>query len=105
MIADALWNYWQDDDYALRHLPAHLLGSAQWDCLSDLLCNLAFLEAKAEKGMVFELAEDYKNALAAMPVDHPRRHVLALKEEAIRTDIHLLDRHPNRLFHCLWSRC
>lgn len=57
--------------------------------------------------MIFELAEDFSAALAAMPAEQPQRHLLQLLEEAIRRDIHFLERHrvdqPQALFQCLWN--
>src|SRR4030042_1722211 len=58
--------------------------------------------------MIFELAQDFHNTVAAMPKEHPRHRILELLEEAIRRDIHFiaryllssyrfLDRLPHRL--------
>ena len=55
--------------------------------------------------MIFELARDYADALAAIPRDHPKRRTLELFEEAIRRDIHFIDRHPTTLFQCMWNLC
>ena len=55
--------------------------------------------------MIFDLARDFSDALAAMPADHPRRRILALLEEALRRDIHFIDRHPTTLFQCMWNTC
>ena len=30
---------------------------------------------------------------------------LALLDEAIRRDVHFLDRHPTALFQCMWNTC
>lgn len=90
-------------DYGLRYLPAHLAGSGQWDRLAELLCEGEFLEAKAEAGLIFDLAMDFTEALRGMPADHPRRRLLALLEEALRRDLHFLARHPAALFQCLWN--
>ena len=48
--------------------------------------------------MIFDLARDFADALAAMPAGHPRRRILRLLEEALRRDIHFIDRHP------VWSQ-
>ena len=53
--------------------------------------------------MIFDLAKDFSHALAAMPPDHPRRRILSLLEEALRRDVHFIDRHPTTLFQCLWN--
>ncbi|NOZ19835.1 MAG: hypothetical protein GXP25_01970 [Planctomycetes bacterium] len=55
--------------------------------------------------MIFELVKDFAAALEAMPADHPKRRMLQLLEEAIRRDIHFIERHPTTLFHCLWNLC
>jgi WD40 repeat protein len=55
--------------------------------------------------MIFELAQDFHDAVAAMPREHPKHHMLELLEEAIRRDIHFIARHPTTLFQCLWNTC
>ena len=40
-----------------------------------------------------------------MPQDHPARRNLKLIEQALRSDLHFLARHPTALFACLWNRC
>jgi WD40 repeat protein len=55
--------------------------------------------------MIFELAKDFSDAIAAMPMDHPKQRILALFEEAIRRDIHFIARHPTTLFQCMWNTC
>ena len=44
--------------------------------------------------MIFELAQDLHDALAAMPREHTKHRILRLLEEAIRRDIHFIARHP-----------
>ena len=55
--------------------------------------------------MIFDLVKDYADALAAMPTDHPRHRILKLLEEAIRRDVHFIDRHPTTMFQCMWNTC
>src|SRR5688572_25908592 len=55
--------------------------------------------------MIFSLVQDFAAALTAMPDAHPRRRILALLDEAIRRDVHFIDRHPTTLFQCLWNSC
>lgn len=55
--------------------------------------------------MIFELAQDFRDAVAAMPVNHPRYHLLKLFEEAICRDTHFIARHPTTLFQCMWNTC
>jgi hypothetical protein len=53
--------------------------------------------------MIFDLAKDFHDALAAMSGDHLKRRIFELLEEAIRHDIHFIARHPTTLFQCLWN--
>ncbi len=53
--------------------------------------------------MIFALIQDVADALEAMPTGHPRRRLLQLLDEAIRRDVHFLDRHPTTVFQCLWN--
>jgi WD40 repeat protein len=55
--------------------------------------------------MIFSLIQDFAAALDAMPSQHPRQRILALLDEAIRRDVHFIDRHPTTLFQCLWNSC
>jgi len=41
--------------------------SAAWDGPVTLLCDMEFLEVKCGAGLVFELQEDYRDAIAALP--------------------------------------
>lgn len=75
-----------------------------WKPVEDLFCDLAFLEAKIQAGLVFELLGDFATALESMPATCPRRKLLELIEEAIRLDVQFLLRYPLSLFQCLWNR-
>jgi len=55
--------------------------------------------------MIFSLAEDFAAALDAIPKTHPKRRMLRLFDEAIRRDIHFIERHPTTLFQCMWNTC
>lgn len=55
--------------------------------------------------MIFALVQDFADALAAMPAGHPWRRVLALLDEAIRRDVHFVERHPTTVFQCLRNSC
>jgi WD40 repeat protein len=89
--------------YGIQHRPGHLLAAGKLEGAVALLTDLAFLEAKAEAGMVYDLVADFGSALAALPDGHGRRPILRLLEEALRTDVHFIDRHPTALFQCLWN--
>jgi WD40 repeat protein len=94
-------------------LPGQLLAAASlgdgrredWQPLEELFCDLPFLEAKAEAGMTFDLAGECTEVMARLPAEAPGQPLLRLLEEALRTDIHFLARHPETLFQCLWNRC
>jgi WD40 repeat protein len=90
--------------YSLRHLPTHLAESARWDDLAALLRDLSYLEAKAEAGLVFDLALDFTRAVERIPQDDPARRRLQLVGQAIRYDIQFIANHPATLFQCLWNR-
>ncbi|MFO1001166.1 MAG: DUF4062 domain-containing protein [Planctomycetaceae bacterium] len=105
----------------VTELPEHLiqfvrseqLGNSEFDTacrwLEKTFQNIEFLEAKNEAGRVFELAEDFSRAVPAIPDSRPEHRVLRLLEEALRRDIHFIDRHssdyPQGLFQCLWNSC
>ncbi len=55
--------------------------------------------------MIFDLVKDFADVLDAMQDEHPRRRILKLLDEAIRRDVHFIDRHPTTLFQCLWNTC
>jgi WD40 repeat protein len=98
--------------YALRFGPAHLAAEQRWAECEKLLTELAFLEAKTEAGMVFDLADDLRDAAAAIPdgalAEGERGGWrLRLLEEALRRNIHFVHRHardhPQGLFQCLYN--
>jgi WD40 repeat protein len=80
-----------------------LARMGQWDELEALLLEPAFLEAKVQAGMVFELVEDFALALERLPEGRPWRQVLGLLEEALLHDLHFIARHPPALLQCLWN--
>ncbi len=55
--------------------------------------------------MIFNLGQDFADALASMPREHTRHRILKLLDEAIRRDVHFIARHPTTLFQCLWNTC
>jgi WD40 repeat protein/uncharacterized Zn finger protein (UPF0148 family) len=109
-LAESCWSEYRRgprtmSKYALAHLPDHLIEAGRWDDLAGVLCDLFFLEAKAEAGMVFDLAVDFTQAVARMLMGHECLRNLRLVEQALRYDLHFLARHPTTLFQCLWNRC
>ncbi len=87
----------------VEELPWQLLQAADWQRSEQLLTDLAFLEAKAEAGMVFDLAADFSAVIGGMPADRPLLRILRLLEEALRRDPNFIARHPATLFQCLWN--
>lgn len=55
--------------------------------------------------MIFDIVQDFGAVLDAMPLEHPKRRMLKLLDEAIRRDIQFIARHPTTLFQCLWNLC
>lgn len=55
--------------------------------------------------MIFDLAKNFADVLDAMPQEHPRFRILKLLDEAIRRDVHFIDRHPTTFFQCMWNTC
>ena len=55
--------------------------------------------------MIFELTQDFHDALVAMPQEHSKRWMLGLLEKAVRRDIHFIAHHPTTLFQCMWNTC
>ena len=55
--------------------------------------------------MIFELVRDFRDALVAMPREHPKRTVLTVLEKATRREALFIDQHPTTLFQSLWNLC
>ena len=75
-------------------------SSASLDNVAGIFTDLHFLEAEVNPGepsMIFDLAKGFVDVLPAMPNEHPRRRILALLDEAVRRDVHFIDRHPNHI--------
>ncbi|OGP52062.1 MAG: hypothetical protein A2Y79_12215 [Deltaproteobacteria bacterium RBG_13_43_22] len=51
----------------VSELPYHLTMAEDWGSVEETLCNLWFVEAKVRAGMVFELQQDYADALRRFP--------------------------------------
>jgi len=59
------------------------MHSGHWDALAELLCDLRYLEAKAEAGLVFDLARDFDEVQNAWPAQPPAPPFLHLIKEAL----------------------
>ena len=55
--------------------------------------------------MIFDLVQVFAAVLDAMPSQHPRRRIFTLFDEAVRRDVHFIDRHPTTPFQCSWNSC
>jgi WD40 repeat protein len=91
----------------VHELPWQRLQAQQWDEVETLFTDLDFLEAKNEAGLVYDLANDFSAAVAALPDNRPWRQLLQLLQEALLRDIHFIACHthdyPQGLFQCLWN--
>src|SRR5690606_16425819 len=79
--------------------------AGDWHGLETTLIDLHSLEAKAEGGMVFDLAADFANAWLVVPADRPQAANLRLLAAAISVGTQFIARHPTTVFQCLWNRC
>jgi WD40 repeat protein len=84
-----------------EHWP--LIEAQQWDTLEGILTDPDFLDAKVASGHVFALVADFADALAALPMQRPARHLMELLGRAIRRDAAFLAHHKHALFQCLWN--
>ncbi len=87
----------------LSELPYHQTNGELWDGGCRTLTDLQLLEAKAEAGMVLDLAMDFTRTNGVFPSDRPWARNLRLLEQALRSDLNFLSRHPTTLFQCLWN--
>jgi len=55
--------------------------------------------------VIVELAQDFHDAVEAMPTEHPKHRMLELLERAIQGGIDFITRHPTTLFQCMWNTC
>ena len=92
-------------EYGLNWLVDHALSRKDWQRLDELLLNVFFLESKAETEKIFELADDFSKAVKIVARNHVNYKFYGLIEEAIRRDIHFIEKHPSTLFQCLWNSC
>jgi WD40 repeat protein len=101
------WWRGPDDGHFFSHLRDHLIAAGRGGELGDLLHELQWLEAKNAAGLAFDLPLDFRAAMAVLARDDPRRRRLRLIDQALRRDLHFIDRHradyPQGLFQCLWN--
>ena len=103
---DGWWKQ-KDDGYFLTHLRGHLAAAGRIEELANLLQDLRWLEAKNSAGLAFDLPHDFSEAIVALPEEDDRRRIFFLLDEALRRELHFIDRHrddyPQGLFQCLWN--
>ena len=66
------WPSGPNDGYFLQSLCSHLIAAEGADDAVALLTDLPWVEAKCQAGLVFDLQEDYRDALNALPEMHAR---------------------------------
>ncbi|MBI3272991.1 MAG: DUF4062 domain-containing protein [Planctomycetes bacterium] len=90
---------------ALGELPFHLRLGEEWDELEKLLLHIFYLEAMAELGRVFDLADHFAAATRELPAERPKRELVRLIGKGVKRDAGFLELHPTVLFQCLWNSC
>ena len=91
-LVELVRDTWTTDDYALRHLPAHLVALESWDEVVALLCDLRFVEARCRVGQVFELIADYRLARENLPeAQVDLREERAREERARRWTVEVIE--------------
>jgi WD40 repeat protein len=80
------------------------LARADANELSRILFDFNWLQAKTDKTLVFELIQDYDEALNALPDNHPQRHALTLVQSSLRLSSSAIARNRTRLASCLLGR-
>lgn len=82
----------------LSELPYQQVHGGMWEDLPGTLCNLEFLHAKSEAGMVFDAVHDYELALAASagdPAVQPELRALVSElATAFSQEFHAFQRRP-----------
>ncbi|MEW6366952.1 MAG: TIR domain-containing protein [Acidobacteriota bacterium] len=84
-LADRGWQEYRSgthslSEYALAHLPAHLREARRWDELEALLTDLRYIQARCAAGGTYDLIDDYRHVLDALPEAEA-----SCKAEAART--------------------
>jgi len=85
-------------------LPFQLLRGGDEHRLGKRLQELTFVEAKAEAGLVNDLAEDFREVVRRLPEDDSDRYILKILSRAIDYEIGFLSRHPDCVFQVCWNR-
>lgn len=83
-------------------LPWQLGEAEQWDALSTVLFDPAFLEAKTEAGLLYDLLTDVGTTLQRAPAG-AISPLLTVLNEALRINAEFIARHPTTLFQSVWN--
>jgi len=102
LLSDRLYDQWEEYDYALQYLPQYLTSSQRWISLKTLLTNIFYIEKKVISGYLYEMNEDFTNAIEVIP-DHEIKNILADFEEAFRWEMHILKMYPQITFQSLFN--
>ena len=80
------------------------LARADANELSGILFDFNWLQAKTDKTLVFDLIDDYDEALSALPASHPQRHALILVQSSLRLSSRAVSSDRARLANRLLGR-
>lgn len=105
---EAAFCAWLTDDaasrYALDHRIDHLLAANRAEEAARVLLSPEFLEARAAAQLAARIPADLVLVAGQLSPAHELREALDLIAEAVRMDLHFVQRHPEALFQCLWNR-
>jgi len=83
-IADYFQIRWREPNkHALAELPHEQVEARMWPELAGTLTDIRFVESKSRAGMVYELLDDYREALYSWPGQEEVRRQQAEQEERI----------------------
>lgn len=93
------------DRYNLKYLVVHLLAAGRAQEAAEKLLNPAFLEAKAEANLVYDLPRELERVANELDPQSPKVKMLLFLREAIQNSVSFVAEHPESLFECLWNSC
>jgi hypothetical protein len=71
------------DLYFIKWLPRHLTLLENWDEVTELLCDLDFIQAKAVAKRTYDLVKDYHIALDSLPELQPEKEIERKRQERL----------------------
>lgn len=91
-------------DYALRYALVHAIGAFDDQTIEKLLHDYAFLEAKADAGLIGSLKLDLDRVAERFRSQgNPASGLVQDVANAIWESIGFIERHPVTLFQCIWN--